>query len=87
MIKAKIEDLLTKAFEPGFLEVVDESHKHAGHAGASQGGHFQVIIVSKAFEGKKLLESHRMIYKALEPVKSSIHALAIKVSAMRNIDH
>lgn len=84
MIKAKIEDLLTKAFKPDLLEVIDDSHKHAGHAGASQGGHYQVLIVSKAFEGKKLLDSHRMIYQALEPVKSSIHALAIKASAIRN---
>ena len=79
MIKAKIELLLTQAFEPDYLQVVDESHKHAGHVGASQGGHFQVGIASKSFDGKKLLESHRMIYKVLEPVKSSIHALAIKI--------
>jgi BolA protein len=79
MAKAKIELLLTEAFKPSFLEVLDESHKHAGHAGALQGGHYQVTIVSKSFEGKKSLESHRMIYQALEPVKSSIHALAIKV--------
>ena len=79
MTKAKIEDLLTKAFKPSFLQVVDESHKHAGHAGALQGGHYQVIIASEAFKGKKLLESHRMIYQALEPVKSSIHALSIKM--------
>ncbi len=82
MIKAKIEQLLTGAFKPVFLQVVDESHKHAGHAGASQGGHYQVTIVSKSFEGKKPLESHRMVYQALEPVKSSIHALAIKVRAV-----
>ena len=79
MIKAKIEQLLTQAFCPSFLQVVDESHKHIGHAGAKQGGHFQVIINSKSFEGKKLLESHRMIYQTLEPIKSSIHALAIKI--------
>ena len=79
MVKAKIEDILTETFEPEFLEVIDESHKHAGHAGASQGGHYRVTIVSKAFKGKKLLESHRMIYQALEPVKTSIHALAIKI--------
>lgn len=79
MIKAKIEELLTQAFEPAYLLVIDESHKHAGHAGASQGGHYQVTISSKAFEGKKLLETHRMVYQALEPVKSSIHALAIKI--------
>ena len=45
---------------------------------ALQGGHYQVSIVSNSFEGKTLLESHRMVYQALEPVKSSIHALAIK---------
>ena len=77
MIKAKIELLLNQAFKPSYLQVVDKSHQHAGHAGASQGGHYQVTIVSKFFDGKKLLETHRMIYKALEPVKSSIHALAI----------
>lgn len=82
MIKAKIEHLLTEAFKPVYLQVIDESHKHVGHAGASQGGHYQVNIVSKAFEGKKLLESHRMVYQALEPVKSSIHALAIKVGTV-----
>jgi len=80
MTKAKIELLLREVFKPTYLEVVDESHKHVGHAGALQGGHYQVTIVSKSFEGKKLLESHRMVYQALEPVKSSIHALAIKTS-------
>jgi len=79
MTKAKIELLLNQAFKPAYLQVIDESHKHAGHVGASQGGHYQVTIVSKAFEDKKLLESHRMVYQALEPVKSSIHALVIKV--------
>ena len=82
-MKAKIEILLTEAFKPDFLQVIDESHKHAGHAGASQGGHYQVTIISKSFEGRNMLESHRMVYQALEPVKSSIHALAIKVSSGR----
>jgi len=81
MIKAKIEELLEQAFKPTQLIVIDESHKHAGHAGALQGGHYQVIIVSKSFEGKKLLEIHRLIYQALDPVKKSIHALAIKASS------
>lgn len=81
MIKAKIERILSDTFAPDFLQVVDESHKHAGHTGASQGVHFKVTIVSKVFEGKKLLESHRMIYQALEPVKSSIHALAISIKS------
>lgn len=80
MIRMQIERILIETFAPDFLEVIDESYKHVGHAGASQGGHYQVIIASKAFEGKKLLESHRLIYQALEPVKSSIHALSIKAS-------
>ena len=87
MIKAKIELLLTEAFKPVYLSVVDESHKHAGHAGASQGGHYQVTIVSNVFEGKKLLETHRMIYQALEPIKSSIHALTINARATQNSGH
>ena len=81
MIKAKIEELLQQKFSPKMLEVIDESHKHIGHAGLTQGGHYRVIIISKIFAGKNLLDSHRMIYQALEPVKSSIHALAIKASA------
>ena len=79
MIKAKIELLLNHAFKPAFLEVIDESHQHAGHPGALQGGHFRVTISAKAFEGKKLLEAHRMVYQALEPVQSSIHALGITI--------
>ena len=79
-IRDAIERILFDEFTPSFLEVIDESHKHAGHAGASQGGHFQVIIISKLFEGRNRLEIHRMIYKAIEPVKTSIHALAIKAS-------
>jgi len=85
MIKAKIENLLTEAFKPDLLEVLDESHQHIGHAGAKQGGHFKVTIKSKAFEGKKLLESHRMVYKVLEPVKSFIHALAITVKGEKHV--
>jgi len=84
MMKAKIELLLDRAFKPTFLQVIDESHKHAGHAGASQGGHYQVTIVSKSFEGKRSLETHRMIYQALEPIKSSIHALAIKAKSINS---
>ncbi|MDE2027712.1 MAG: BolA family transcriptional regulator, partial [Candidatus Omnitrophica bacterium] len=72
MMKAKIEQLLAEAFVPDFLEVIDESRKHAGHAGASQGGHYRVILVAKSFKGMKPLEIHRLIYQALAPVKSSI---------------
>ena len=78
MTKAKIEKILRETFQPQFLEVIDDSAKHAGHAGAKEGGHYNVIIVSSAFEGKKLIDRHRMIYEALKPIKNLIHALAIQ---------
>ena len=81
MVKAKIENILREQFKPQFLEVIDESHKHIGHAGAKEGGHYQVIIIASAFEGKKLIDSHRMIYEALKPIKASIHALAIQAKS------
>jgi BolA protein len=72
---------LTQSFAPQSLDVVDESHLHAGHAGAHPGGesHFRINIVSEAFAGKSRVERHRMINEALAvELKSRIHALAIK---------
>ena len=80
MTKAKIEKILQETFKPQFLEVIDDGAKHIGHAGAKEGGHFNVIIVSSAFEGKRLIDRHRMIYEALKPVKNLIHALAIQAA-------
>ena len=75
-----IEERLRAALGPQRLEIEDESHKHAGHAGArSGGGHFNVTIVAPAFEGKTLIQRHRMIYEALgEAMQGEIHALSIK---------
>ena len=80
---AKIEALLTKAFSPDHMLVKDQSHLHAGHAGARDGrGHFEVIIVADAFAGCSRIESHRLIYAALGPLMTTdIHALSIKASA------
>ena len=74
-----IRDSLT-ALHPVHLEIIDESHKHIGHAGARQGGgHFRVNIVSDMFTGKGLLERHRMVYACLQDaMQSEIHALSIK---------
>lgn len=76
MIRAK----LTDEFKPEQLDIIDESHLHAGHPGArSGGGHFVVTIVSKAFDGENILSRHRMIYDALgDMMKSEIHALSLK---------
>lgn len=77
-MKAKIENILREQFQPQYLEVIDDSAKHAGHAGAKQGGHYNIIIVSSAFEDIKLIDRHRMIYEVLKPIKDKIHALAIQ---------
>jgi BolA protein len=68
------------AFEPLELEIVDESHLHAGHAGAASGrGHFRVRLVSKAFAGLKPLARHRAVYDALgELLETDIHALTLE---------
>jgi BolA protein len=75
---------LTRAFAPESLEVADESHLHAGHAGHRPGGetHFRLYIVSEAFRGKSRLERHRTINAALaEELAGGVHALAIHASA------
>ncbi|MDH5622773.1 MAG: BolA family transcriptional regulator [Gammaproteobacteria bacterium] len=80
---ARIEARLREAFSPDTLLVKDQSHLHAGHAGAKDGrGHFEIQIVADAFAEKGRLESHRMIYEALGSMMTSdIHALSIQASA------
>lgn len=75
----RIRSLLVQALAPLSLEVHDDSHRHAGHAGARGGlGHFRVDIVSAAFLGKSPLARHRLVYAALgEMMQTDIHALAI----------
>jgi BolA protein len=66
--------------DPTILEIIDESHKHAGHAGARDGGgHYVLNIVSAKFAGNNTVARHRMIYSALgELMKREIHALTIQ---------
>jgi len=79
----QIRERLTAALAPESLEIADESHRHAGHAGARDGrGHFRVRIVSAAFDGKSALARHRAVYAALGALmESDIHALAIDARA------
>jgi BolA family transcriptional regulator, general stress-responsive regulator len=65
--------------QPESLDIVDDSAKHAGHAGAaSGGGHYQLTIVSQLFAGKPQLARHRLIYQALgDMMQRQIHALSI----------
>lgn len=70
-------------FDPVSLDIIDESHRHAGHAGGRDGGgHYVLNIVSAQFAGKNTVTRHRMIYLALaEMMKSEIHALTIQAQA------
>ena len=70
------------ALNPVSLEIIDESHKHAGHAGARDGGgHYLLQIVTSQFTGKSTMARHRMIYSALEEMlKREIHALNIQAN-------
>ena len=80
---ARIETILHDAFAPDELLVKDQSHLHAGHAGAKDGrGHFEVIIVADAFRGCSRIDSHRKIYSALgQLMTTDIPALSIRASA------
>ena len=76
----RIAAKLRAEFEPVHVEVVDESHLHAGHAGARSGaGHFRVTIVSDRFDGAGRIERQRLVYAALaEEMGPEIHALSLK---------
>ncbi|MEM7431768.1 MAG: BolA family protein [Pseudomonadota bacterium] len=76
---AAIEAILTNAFSPTDLLIKDQSHLHAGHAGARDGrGHFAVRIVSEQFRDVSPIQRHRMIYDALGSLmETDIHALRI----------
>ncbi|HSK38744.1 MAG TPA: BolA family protein [Arenibaculum sp.] len=72
---------LTDALAPTRLEVIDESHRHAGHAGHDPRGesHFRVVVVSSAFEGHGRVERHRMVNRLLaEELAGRVHALALR---------
>jgi len=77
------------ALAPLRLELLDESAKHAGHAGAAPGGntHWKLTIVSAAFAGKATVARHRMIYEALDALmQNPIHALSISARAPEETD-
>jgi BolA family transcriptional regulator, general stress-responsive regulator len=71
---------LTKRFAPTRLDVIDESHRHAGHAGARPGGetHFAVTVVSPAFAGHNRVARQRLVYQTLaEELATGVHALSL----------
>jgi len=77
-IKDAIQQRLQKEFSPTFLEVIDESADHAGHAKKGQGGYFKVQIESTRFVGQSKVACHRMVYTSLNDLfAEDIHALAL----------
>lgn len=80
----RLRERLQAELQPSLLEITDDSHLHAGHAGAASGGsHYSVKIVSDQFEGRTLVMRHRLVYDAVHEMinKAEIHALAITAVA------
>jgi BolA protein len=76
---AKIRQVLTARLAPVALEIHDDSAKHAGHAGAREGGHFSVVVVSDQFAGRTRMQRHQLVYAALaDLMRTDIHALSIQ---------
>lgn len=85
MTASRTERLLQRleVLQPERVEVLDDSHRHAGHAGAADGrGHFTVLVVSKRFAGLPPLRRHRLVYDAVgDLMTTDIHALSIHALA------
>ncbi|MEN9409987.1 MAG: hypothetical protein RL216_1961 [Pseudomonadota bacterium] len=82
-VRDEITQRLTEAFAPSLLEVVNESHRHAGHAGDDGSGesHFRVTIRAASFGAMSRVDRHRAVQKALGDLNTRIHALALDIGA------
>ena len=77
-----IEALLRKALAPDALHVQDDSHLHAGHAGAREGSHYTVHITARCFTGLPRVARHRLVYDSLGSLSAQrVHAMAIVAKA------
>ncbi len=75
-----IHALLTEKLSPIFLQIEDNSEEHAGHKSAGGAGHFTIHIAAPEFFGKSLIQQHRMVYGAVDPLMDGeIHALSIQI--------
>lgn len=83
-MKERIAAKLTQGLRPTRLDIVDESDRHKGHAGAREGGetHYRVYIVSESFAGKGKVQRHRLVYALLaDEFAAGVHALALQTLA------
>lgn len=84
----RLEQVLTAALRPSAIVVQDDSHLHAGHAGALEGRHFTVRITSAVFEGLTRVARHRLVYDAARSlIAEGIHALAIVARTPAEAEH
>jgi BolA protein len=78
----QLRDAIERSLTPQSLEIIDDSARHAGHAGAREGGHYRVVVVAEAFRGKPQLARHRLVYEAVAPLMGQgVHALSILARA------
>lgn len=83
-LQARILDKLERAFQPLRLDIVNESHLHAGHHGSPGTGesHFRILLVSAAFAGRNRIDRHRLVNDTLaQELRDGVHALALKALA------
>lgn len=81
--RERLAGRLEENLRPNQLEVIDDSHRHAGHAGAADGrGHFTVVVVSQRFAGLGTLQRHKLVYEVVgDMMTTDIHALSIRALA------
>jgi BolA protein len=85
-MREQLRSALEKELSPLSLEIVDDSARHAGHAGAREGGHFTIEVVSRAFTGRPQLERHRLVYAAVAPLMGrGVHALSIQAHSPEEV--
>jgi BolA protein len=83
---SRIRAALEHELAPSQVDIIDDSARHAGHAGAREGGHFRVRIVSEAFRGKSAIERHRLVFAAVANLMGrDIHALNIEARTPEEI--
>ena len=85
-MREQLRSALERELAPVALDIIDDSALHAGHAGAREGGHFRVALVSRAFSGRPQLERHRLVYAAVATLMGrGVHALSIEAHSPEEV--
>jgi len=85
-MREQLRSALERELAPLSLQIIDDSALHAGHAGAREGGHFTIDVVSGVFRGRPQLERHRLVYAAVAPLMGrGVHALSIRAHSPEEI--